>query len=193
MLAHGRMETPTNKKGPGRAEGFSLLEVVVALAVVSVALLGFSKAILDSMVLSQMNRESGLARRAAQQVLADIEATDFSEVFARYNAYEGDDLAGDNLPGAFEVEGLRLLDGDADGLAGEIVFPDDVAWDGSLHLREDSQLARLGMPMDLNLDGDVDTEDHADDYQVLPVLVRVEWRGRGGPAKVEFQTVLIEP
>ena len=38
-----------------RAAGFSLLEVVISLAVVSVGLLGFSKAILDSMVLNQMS------------------------------------------------------------------------------------------------------------------------------------------
>ena len=176
-----------------RAAGFSLLEVVISLAVVSVGLLGFSKAILDSMVLNQMNKEGGIARRAAKQVLGDIEATAFAEVFARYNAVQVDDLPGDNLPGAFAVEGLRPLDDDADGLVGEILFPDDVAWDGSLVLREDLVDARLGMPLDLDLDGTIDADDHADDYQLLPVLVRVEWRGRGGPAKVEFQTVLIEP
>lgn len=188
------MRTRPRQRGRGAGAGFSLIEVMVALAVVSIGLLGFSKAVLDAVVLSETNRESGIARRAAKQVLSDIEATTFSEVFARYNADASDDLAsGDHLPGAFAVDGLQVADGDADGLAGEIVFPDDVAWDGSLHLREDSVEASLGMPRDLNLDGVVDAEDHAGDYIVLPVLVRVAWRGPGGASKVEFRTVLIEP
>lgn len=166
----------------------------MALAVVSVGLMGFSKAILDTMVLNQMNKEGGIARRAVKQVLSDIEATTFSEAFARFNATAADDLgAGQHMLGAFAVDGLRTLDGDVDGLAGEILFPDDVSFAGALELREDLQDPSFGMLRDLNLDGVIDSENHADDYNLLPVRVRVQWFGRGGPAKVEFTTVLIEP
>lgn len=187
------MQVIHHKHRSGGGEGFSLIEVVVALAVVSVGLLGFSKAILDAMVLNQTNKESGIARRAAQGILADIEGTAFDEVFARYNETVADDIgAGDHLLGVFPVEGLRLRDDDADGFAGEIVFPDAFSLGGQLELREDFDDASFGMPRDLNLDGVVDGDDHSADYKLLPVLVRVSWQGRAGASKVEFRTVLIE-
>ncbi|MDF1801023.1 MAG: prepilin-type N-terminal cleavage/methylation domain-containing protein [Planctomycetota bacterium] len=186
-----KINQATRRSGAG--EGFSLIEVVVALAVVSVGLLGFSKAILDAMVLNQTNRESGLARRSAQAILADIEATAFDEVFARYNATVADDLgAGDHLLGVFPVVGLRLRDDEADGFAGDITFPASFTFGGQLQLREDFNDSSFGMPRDLNLDGVVDGADHSADYKLLPVLVRVAWQGRAGQAKVEFRTVLIE-
>ena len=115
----------------------------------------------------------------------------FFEAFARFNSTAVDDLPnGDHLLGSFAVDGLRPRDDDADGLVGEIRFPDFVGAGGQLELREDSNDASLGMPRDLNADGVVDGVNHSGDYQLLPVVVRVEWLGRGGPASIEFKTVL---
>ena len=44
--------------------------------------------------------------------------------------------------------------------------------------------------MVLNGDGLVDAADHAGDYAALPVVVRVEWTGQSGPARVEIRTTL---
>jgi hypothetical protein len=44
--------------------------------------------------------------------------------------------------------------------------------------------------MDLNADGTVDTADHASDYTLLPVRVRVDWRGPSGPQNYQLETIL---
>ena len=51
--------------------------------------------------------------------------------------------------------------------------------------------ASLGMPRDLNGDGVIDSEDHAGDYVLLPVKVRVNWRGITGDRSFEVCTVLL--
>ena len=55
-------------------------------------------------------------------------------------------------------------------------------------LRENAVDTTIGMPRDLNLDGAVDALDHAGDYMILPVRVRVQWMGASGPRTVELQT-----
>ena len=37
---------------------------------------------------------------------------------------------------------------------------------------------------------DVDGLDHAADYDVLPVMVQLQWRGAQGPSQLEFRTIL---
>ena len=62
------------------------------------------------------------------------------------------------------------------------------AWE----LREDHQDERLGMPRDLNGDSILDDLDHASDYILLPVRIRVEWQGRNGPRSFEIHSMLTE-
>ena len=115
----------------------------------------------------------------------------FREVFACYNADPGDDLGltiaarGPN----FTVVGLDVQTGDPDGFCGRVLFP-SVAPGGAEELREDFVDAGLNMPRDLNGDGMVDALDHGDDYVLLPVRVRVEWRGISGPRQIELETML---
>jgi hypothetical protein len=59
-------------------------------------------------------------------------------------------------------------------------------------LRENLALPELGTPMDLDSDGVIDGNDHAADYTVLPVLVRVRWQSPIGPAQVQLQCFLGE-
>ena len=51
--------------------------------------------------------------------------------------------------------------------------------------------AQLGMPRDLNGDGAIDSENHAKDYLLLPVCIRIEWRGLTGDREYELHTVLL--
>ena len=71
------------------------------------------------------------------------------------------------------------------GVAGHIFFP-SVGPD----LRENVVDPTLGMPRDLSGDILQDGFDHAADYFVLPVRVRVTWTGKSGPRFVELQTLL---
>ncbi len=72
---------------------------------------------------------------------------------------------------------------------GKIVLPEFDAGSG-VELREDLDLPELGMPRDLNGDGIVDSADHSADYRLLPVLLRLEWRGQSGHRQSEVRTIL---
>jgi hypothetical protein len=156
-----------------------------------VILLGFSRLLLSSRMASNTTHESTVAKEGARAMLETLKATAFEEVFARFNADGSDDPGGNGTaPGnGFAVRGLEPVEGDADGQVGEILFP----MIGS-ELREDHGQAWLFGPVD-DLDGDgnpfgPDAVDHAGDYRLLPVVVRVQWRGSGGNASVEFRTTL---
>jgi hypothetical protein len=50
----------------------------------------------------------------------------------------------------------------------------------------------MGMPRDLDGDTFVDGDDHAGDYQILPVRVRLEWQGKGGARVLEVRTMVTD-
>ena len=87
------------------------------------------------------------------------------------------------------MRGLDPRADDDDGFVGRIEFP-SVAVGGDLQVREDLKSAVLGMPRDLNADGVVDAADHAADYVILPVRVRLEWTGSRGEGALQYQTLL---
>lgn len=163
---------------------------MITLLVISVG--GFTRVILSASRATSTQHEWTVAQEAARGVIETLHAADFADVFARYNDDASDDPASGASPGAgFAVASLSPMAGDADGLAGEIVFPTTHVL-GALELREDAFVPRLEMPRDLNGDGVVDDEDHAGDYRILPVLVRVEWRSPAGKARLEMATLLAD-
>jgi prepilin-type N-terminal cleavage/methylation domain-containing protein len=173
-----------------RCAAFSLVELMIAVVVLTVAVSGFSSSVLSSMVLNRMNRETDVAQQAARRALEELQSEEFGQVFAAFNATVGD-YAGSGAEAApgFAVAGLDLIDGDADGLAGRIEFPSiDVL--GVLELREDVVDAGLGMPRDLDGQNGIDAADHAGDYQLLPVRVVIEWDGVRGARRLALETVL---
>ena len=113
----------------------------------------------------------------------------YFEVFAAFNEDAADDPEGaGTAPGAdFAVPGLSALSSDADGMVGKIIFPTIAG-----ELREDVTDAALGMPRDLNGDGVTDSADHSGDFVLVPVRIRLEWRGSAGPRDMEFHTLLAD-
>jgi len=162
----------------------------VAFVALIAGLLGFARSIVSSMATSGTSHEAGLAREAARQQIEVLRDMDLEDIFASFNTDPGDDPDGaGTAPGRFfAVEELDLALGDADGFAGEVLLPYVDVAPGVL--REDLVDKRLGLPRDLNGDGAVDELDHAGDYQLLPVLVRVEWRSTAGTGRVELRTML---
>lgn len=162
----------------------------MALSIMIFAVLAFTQALVSSSKSAAITRELALAEHAARQVVETLQAAEFENVFELYDSDPGNDPDGPGTgPGnSFEVTGLDTLVDDADGAAGEIVFPEGAPG----VLREDIQLPVLGMPRDLNGDGGTDGLDHSDDFQMLPVLVRVAWRGSSGPATLEVKTILAD-
>jgi hypothetical protein len=166
------------------------VEIAVGMTVFVIAILGFSRALISSMQASQKTRELDRATQAANQMLERMEAEAFADVFRRFNADPADDPGGaGTAPGAsFAVEGLSALSDDPDGLAGEVIFPVQVG--APSQLREDAVLPEIGMPRDLDGDGVIDAANHAVDYTLLPVLIRVRWRSASGPGTLEVETML---
>ncbi len=167
-----------------------MLELVFAIAVLLIGLLGYSRTLVESAELEDLNRETALATEAARRVVESLYGTPFAELYARFNGEPGDDgLATGPAPGhLFAVAGLGLRAGDADGNQGEVIFPTQLNGAGAIELREDLQEPGLGMPLDLNLDGVVDGNDHSLDYRVLPVCVRIEWQSGAREREFEVRT-----
>ncbi|MFT5049294.1 MAG: prepilin-type N-terminal cleavage/methylation domain-containing protein [Chlamydiales bacterium] len=175
-----------------RRAGFTLIEVMVAVVLLSVAMLGFSRAVVSSMIASDTDRGVRMAAEASRSQLETLLGSDFSQVFALYNDNPADDPGGvGTAPGStFDVEGLDVQDGDADGQVGKFLLP-FVQKAGIWELREDLDLPELGLPRDLSGDGIIDDQDHSTDYVLLPARVRIDWQGAGSPAHVQFHTVLM--
>lgn len=170
--------------------GLTLIEVLCALTILLLSVLGFAQAITASARNAQATKERTLATEAARRMIEELEANVFPEVFWRYNDFANDDPGGaGTAQGAhFAVPALHLQNGDADGFVGDIVFPTRPNLPGAL--REDVVDAKLGTPRDLNADGLIDSVNHAGNYRILPVLVRVRWRGAAGNSQVELRTML---
>jgi hypothetical protein len=169
--------------------GGSLVELVVALAVILVGVLAFSRSLTESLRLGAKNRGTALATAAAQGIVEQLYAADIGQVFALYNDDPDDDPDGTGTaPGAhFVVEGLEARAGDA-GKQGRILFPVVAGRPGEL--REDLFDAKLRTPLDLDLDGAVDDVDHSRDYRLLPALVRVSWQDGREQRELEVATIL---
>ncbi len=170
--------------------GFSLVELMLAMAVIAVALASAVGTIAGTAKLSQVDEETLVASQGARAMMECLQAADLRDAFALYNEVEVDDPGGaGTAPGAhFAVSGLDPLSDDADGMVGRILLP--VAADFPGVLREDLFDPSFGMPRDLDLDRDVDGDDHAADYVVLPIRVQVRWRGPGGARVLELDTIL---
>lgn len=185
-----RFPTPERGRRVGARAGMTLVELSVSVVVLVVAVGSTLGAISSFAGLEHANRETAVAVMAARGTLEALQAEAFGDVFARFNADPGDDPLGPGTgPGpGFAVPGLEPWAGDADGLVGEILFPTPAGAPGSL--REDLVDADFGMPRDLDADGLSDALEHADDHVVLPVRVRVAWRGTSGERFLELQTLL---
>ncbi len=167
----------------GRA-AFTLIEVTVVIAILSVAAGLFAQTMLAAAQMDPVAEESRLAAEGGRMQLEDMHALPFAQLFRSYNDDPSDDPAGPgSAPGAwFQVEGLKAPAG-ARGV-GHVTFP---TVGGKLD--ESVVDEALGMPHDLNGDGLVDNDDHSADAIILPVRVELEWRskcGRQGKRKSVF-------
>ena len=118
---------------------------------------------------------------------------EFEELYARFNVDTSDDPESGDSPGPwFQVQGLQPLSSSTSGFQGMIHLPEHLRPDGGSELREDLIDSELGMPRDLTGDNLIDGADHAQDYMILPVRVRVEWRGHCGERSFELVTLMTE-
>ena len=166
--------------------GMTLIEMMIAIMILTVCVGMLTSTITATSAHTMAKREQAVAVEAARSIMEEIYAADFGDIFALYNADPTDDPGGPGTaPGPFfAVEGLSPQDGDLDGFVGEILLPAAGA-----PLREDAEDELLGLPRDLNGDSTIDKLDHADDYVVMPVRVRVDWSGRNGDRTFAMTTM----
>jgi type II secretory pathway pseudopilin PulG len=165
----------------------TLMELMVVLAILTVALSMFSRTLVSSSRLDPLNREMVTAGEGARSQLEAMRNHRFEELYALYNDDPADDPDGPGTaPGSgFPVDDLQPLPGRE--FVGRVIFPE---LDGTL--REDAQIPSLNMPRDLNGDGEVDAADHSGDYVLIPVQVRIEWSGVGGQRNLDIYTLFAD-
>lgn len=173
-------------KTQGTRGGYTLVELTVAVMVMTITLGGVCTSLLSTVSLSRTNRQTTAGLDAARSRIEAMRGEIFEEVFLRYNATALDDPVLGLSPGpTFDVRGLTVRNNDPDGFVGEIFFPGD-----GITLREDWNDPELGMPRDLNGDDVIDDLDHKRDYVILPVRIVVSWEGVMGARQLEVVTQL---
>lgn len=169
-----------------------MLELMIALTLLLSALLGYSQVIVTTAASAVSVREEDLATQAVRSMVQTLKSASFVEAFSLFNATPADDPGGlGTAPSAnFAVPGLHVAPGDPDIFPGEILFPTTANAPGVL--REDLPDPNFATPCDLNGDGVIDSANHATNYVLLPVVVRVRWTGAAGVCTVEAKTLVAQ-
>jgi len=165
----------------------TLVEVMVALMVMTAAGQILVTTLSASFGYRVTKEQRGMAVEGAINMVEEMHATPFYDVFAAFNANPDDDPEGPGTArgASFDIPGLAPVPGQAS--VGRIELPER---DGKLV--ESLLDENLGMPRDLDGDLRVDSVDHSDDYLILPVLVTVEWQGKTGPRRYRLATMLAD-
>jgi prepilin-type N-terminal cleavage/methylation domain-containing protein len=204
----------------GLSRGLTIVEVMIAMAVLSIGLLGLVSSLVSSMTTLDVNREETLAINAARQKIAELENATFGNVttnttvFDSYNTQKASYTPNANNP--FKVAGLP-------GAEGTVIFPVNAA--GNLDETIASTRVWTMIPVDsstgpvaetveivsmgggrVDIDGDgvpsldptitnpgsPKTSGMNDSYQNLPVRVRIRWisKVQRQPMEVNFSTCL---
>lgn len=182
-----------------RVTGVSLLELVIAMAVLAFALMALMSSISSSSTLQQNTREKVIAYNAAREIVEQLRAATFSEVWARYNSTTADDPVSGVKPGnTFHVAGLNMPKvGPASPTTwrGANNVPDGygfITWPEKAGALDETFVdATMGMPRDLNRDGVVTGA--ITTYDILPVKITVRWQTLGGTDfQIEVNTFITE-
>jgi len=194
-------------------EGFTLIEIMVAVTVLVIALVGLFSALVTGMQLRRLNEEKSKVRNAAEQKLSSLRG--MPTIVDAYSRFGGGGEAE-----TFSIHGLA--DPSATEPAGRIIVwrnktalknrtnppqPDPGSTLTPLTQQEilDAQaslsqsfLTLLDTAPDaegtawtdfLNTNGDT-VVDLADEPQIMPVTVRIRWRTRHGIVTQYFSTVI---
>ena len=180
------MQRPTDGRAARRATervrtqaGFTLLEVTLAVTVMLVALLAATASTFHMHGLRRSNRERMVAQNVVRSVserMQSLSSRAASDPAGWATVVLGGVAPGGEVGPAFDVEELTARDGAA--TVGTIqVIVDETATDADLGVQ-------LGMPRDLDGDGAASSTDVSATARLLPVIVRAEWRGSAGNARV---------
>ncbi len=166
------------ERGRGAA-GFTMIEVSLALTILVVALVATTASNVRMQALRRSNHDRVVAQNAVQSIAERIQAiaragTSDAGGFA---AHVTDALsAGGELGTEFDVAGLTSVQNVP--RVGRIqLVTDETSTDAALGVQ-------LGMPRDLNGDGDANDADVSASARILPVVVSLRWRGQTGDRSI---------
>jgi len=163
------------RKRRNTSAGFTLIELAIAVSILMIGMVSVLSATSRMHSLRKQNRERSLAQNATRSVAERIHARSY-ELSESPETWAEDLIAEFSDGGAhghtFDVRVLSALpDREADGL---ITFvTNETETDQDLGIR-------IGMPRDLNADGDDNDLDVAGDARIIPVILEVRWRSQSG-------------
>ncbi len=156
-------------------EGFSLVEVMIATCVLTIGLLALSSTSVVIHSLDRADEARSTATNAMQRIVERSKALSsrstadeagWSNVVT--TAMRPGGLIGD----VFDVPGLDPWRGNP-SIGTVMIITDETTTDADLGIT-------LGLPRDLNGDGDAADIDVSGDATLLPIVVRTRWGGAGG-------------
>jgi Tfp pilus assembly protein PilV len=160
--------------GGGRG-AFTLLELAIATSILMIGIVSVLSASSRMNSLRVSNRERTLAQNAVRSMTERMHASahGFSADPVTWSQRLFDTFGpGGSFGNAFAVEGLPLVEG-AESVGTIVIGSDETDTDTELQ-------AQLGMPRDLNGDGDAADADVTSGARLLPVVLTLRWRGERG-------------
>lgn len=157
--------------------GFTLVELAIAMSMLMIGLVSAASATMRMQHLRKHNREHVVAQNALRSMGERIHAQAYRDSLDHPEAWAQNVLLAfgpdGTLKGVFDVDFLNPPSEDKE-LPGTIqVVVDETTTDAALGMD-------LGMPRDLNGDGDASDTDVSADACLLPVVLRIEWKGQQG-------------
>ena len=91
-------------------QGFTLLELMIAITLISIVLIGLISALMSCMTLDKLSKEYNMAATAAKQELERLQIINYNDEIANKLAAGGGQITGD-----FDVPGLKISPKDSYG------------------------------------------------------------------------------
>jgi len=182
-------------KAKGEA-GLTLIEIVFAIALMAIAMVGLVSVIIHTTRHNAVMRENMIAMRAAERQLEVLQSTTFDTIFTQFGTAPAN---------TFLVDGLVPVA--ANARVGAIWFPtENVASrppgtfqaPGGVQLLETAARTLIGMDVDMNGNGSIDTTNILgqaspwNTYGVLPVSIELNWRGIQGTRQLVYRHVILK-
>lgn len=170
-----------------RKEGFTLLEVMLAVALLAVAIAGIGTMMTATTRHAEFLREHEMAEATAISVVEEVQYL-ADTAFPSLVAYFDDDPAND--PEGFgTAPGNTMGNLAVPGLSVSPESPTDQLVEILLHLDETENNPLLGLPRDLDGDGSADNPNVSGSYLLVPVTIRIHWAHRGAAQLLQMETL----
>lgn len=162
--------------------GFTLVELMIVMAILVVAILGFVFGLGVSIQEVSASKQSYMALNAARSKIEELKGEKFRYLYTDF----GPGSAGQTFAVTYEEEGKTfVLEPQGGGNGGTITFyTDETSIPASFEWET---------TYDLNGDGDSADADVSSNYKILPVMISIAWEDSYGARVEEVRTILFDP